>query len=144
MLLSTAIELARIARARVDTLRARIAGGATTSEDTVALAYELREMIDVVDAAAADAQSSAVRSALEGGEAFNPSFSRAMRVLSRARVQLALVIAGADDATTARLSAIDLDVTATVPDARWRQEVGTRRAQLVEALAPLLPASAYR
>jgi hypothetical protein len=142
--LSIATELVRIARARVDTLHARIAAGATTSEDNVALAHELRERLDVVTAAATDAQRNAIHSAFAAEQTTDARFTRAKRELGRARVQLALVIAGADVSTRSRLSAIDLDVTARVPDERWRQEVVARCRAIAEALVPVFAASAYR
>jgi hypothetical protein len=142
--LSIATELVRIVRARLDTLVARDGAGATSSDDTASLAHDLRERLAAVDSAAADAQGNAIRAALQGGDVVDPSFVRARRELARARVQLALLIAGTDGPMNERLSAIDLNVTARAPDARWREQVTQRCAQLIEALGPLLPTSAYR
>jgi len=146
-----ASDLAAIAQARADTLRTRIEAGETETDDTGALAYELRRMIDTADASAADAQAGAVRAILEHHEGpYDKTFLRARRELAGARVQLALLLAhlavtrGDDDPTLATLSAIDLHATGSAPTEAWRKQIAEGRARLVEALVLLMPASVYR
>jgi hypothetical protein len=143
-------DLVAIVRSRADVVRARIEAGLTESDDTTALAHDLRGLIDIADSVAGEAQAGAIRGILQGLEGASEVFIRAQREIARARVQLALLVAnleaknGKDDPTVASLSAIDLDIASTAPTESWRKQIANERARLVKALAPLLVADAYR
>lgn len=144
-------DLIAITRSRADTLRTRIDAGQTESEDTGALAHDLRRMIDTAYEAAADAQAGAIRAIVERREGIHDvRFVRACGEIARTRIQLALLVAnlaatrGNDDPTVVTLSAIDLNVNSAAPTESWRTQIAENRARLLEAIELLLPASVYR
>jgi chromosome segregation ATPase len=149
--LRSAEDLVAIARARADTLRARIARGAHESEDTLTLAHELRDTVATAEAAAAEAQSIAIEAVMGGRHAGTSArLGEARRSLARARVQLGLLIAhlqasrGAAHPIVAGLTAVELKGPGSAATQEFCGQLADHRRRINELIEPLLSATAYR